>query len=378
MSDGALATTHEEELHIAGSPLRTAMSVFSFIFAVAGVFIYIGWYVTDIQGGGVANIGSGVSPERGEALFWGDGNCHTCHSMGDRGSMKRCPNLGDSEIGPSIGERAALRARERTEQTGVEYTATAYLVECIANPSAYVVEGFPDNLMPLVYTGQIDLDPEEVMSVITYLQTIGGEMDVEALTQAMSRFGQPILQKDRLKNADPVIVPVDLPYPEWEVFEPEQFAVYHKIIGDEARAAYRADSLDEEQQEIYEEILEEWIEEGEAIFTAKKCWQCHEIKGKDFGALEAGNVGPDLTSIGSIQPREYIMESILTPDALIVPPLEDHSVDGRSKMPSYAEQIQVTDLMKLAVFLSHQTGVTTESGAESVNDTETEETEAEQ
>ncbi len=357
-SSGAASpgNTGAEAVLETGSATRAAASVLGFLFLLVGIFISLGWYVTDLQGGGVASIGSGVSPERGESIFWGKGTCHTCHSIGERGNMKRCPNLGESSLGPPIGERAGLRAAERSKQTGKSYTRTDYLVECITTPSAYVVEGFPDKLMPIVYTGQIDLDPEEVMSVISYLQTVGGEMDLEALSQSMSRFGQAVLQKDQLEETVVAAVAVDMPYPEWEVLEPEQFVEYHQLAGDQARAEYRETVLDEEQREIYEEIVEEWVEEGESIFSGKKCWQCHKIEGKDFGAVEPGNIGPDLTSIGAIQSREYIIESILNPDALIVPPVADHSQDGRSKMPSYAEQIGVSDLMRLAMFLSVQTG----------------------
>ena len=357
MPDTFAQKSHEED-YLAPetvSPLRNALSVLFFILAVAGAFISLGWYVTDIQGGGVSGVGAGVSAERGEGLFWGDASCHTCHSIGERGSMTRCPNLGESSLGPPIGERAALRAKERTDETGIEYTPVSYLVECISNPSAYVVDGFPDKLMPLVYTGQIDLEPDEVMSVIAYLKTIGGETDLVALTQAMSRFGQNVLQKDKLKTGSEVIA-FDLPYPEWEVFEPEQFAEYHNIPGEINRAAYRDSTLDEEQMEIYDEIMEEWIQEGEAVYDAKKCWQCHLIDGKNFGELEPGKVGPNLTGLGAIQSREYMIESIINPDALVVPPLKEHTAEGRSKMPNYVDQLAITDLMKLAVFLSVQVG----------------------
>ena len=110
--------------------------------------------------------------------------------------------------------------------------------------------------------------------------------------------------------------------------------------------------------------MEEWITEGQEVYAAKKCWQCHVIAGKDFGALEKGKVGPDLSSIGAIQPREYMIESIINPDALVVPPVDEHTAEGRSKMPNYVEQIPLNDLMKLAVFLSAQTTAPPESAAE--------------
>ena len=167
-----------EAEHVTTSGSGSVRDLGLFVLSLAGLFITLGWYVTDLQGGGVQVAASGVSAERGESIFWDTGpvkgTCRTCHSIGERGNMQRCPNLGDSVLGPQIGERAALRAVEREAETGKPYTPTDYLVECIANPSAYVVDGFPDKLMPIVYTGQIDLEPEDVMSVIAYLQSLGG------------------------------------------------------------------------------------------------------------------------------------------------------------------------------------------------------------
>ena len=341
----------------------TMVSVTMFVLGLAALFIGISWYVTDLQGGGVSSAATGVDPERGEAIFWGEGTCHTCHSIGERGNMKRCPNLGDSKHGPPIGERAALRALERAEQTGTPYTPTDYLIECLASPSAYLVEGFPDKLMPLVYTGQVDLDPEEVMSVIAYLQSVGGDVDLEAIQQSMSRHGRPILEKASAEASGATARKIDFPYPEWEVLEPEQFTDYTAAADAVARAAFRLDQFDEEQTEIYDEIVEEWLEEGRDIFDAAKCWQCHHIAGEDFGEIDPGTVGPDLTSIGAIQPAEYIMESILTPDAMIVPPLEDHMAEGRSKMPGFADRLNVHDLLRLVEYLQRQTGDTREGSA---------------
>ncbi|MFQ5667304.1 MAG: c-type cytochrome [Candidatus Binatia bacterium] len=331
----------------------------TFVLALAGLFIVLGWYVTALQGGGVQAATSGVSAERGETIFWDTGpvkgTCRNCHSIGDRGNMKRCPNLGESALGPPIGERAARRAEERHAQTGKPYTRTDYLVECIANPSAYVVQGFPDHLMPLVYTGQIDLAPEDVMSVIAYLQSIGGEVDLPAIAESMSRYGQAIFAKESGKTSGAKVRRIDFPYPEWEVLEPEQIAEYQARSNTE-RKAYLAKSLDDDQIEMLADIEEEWIEDGRKVFRENRCWQCHGIAGEDFGAVEPGKVGPELSGIGAIQTREYLLESILNPDALIVPPVEEHSEDGRSKMPSFADLLSTRDLLRLVVYLSSLTG----------------------
>lgn len=356
------------------------LSVVGFVLTVCAIFSSLGWYVTDLQGGGAAAIGAGVSPERGEQIFWGKGTCHTCHSVGERGNMKRCPNQGESKDGAPMGERAVQRAKERSEQTGNPYTATDYLVESIAHPSAYVVKGYPDKLMPLTFTGQIDLDAEEVMSVVAYLQGIGGDTRLEEIARSMGRFGQPIYNKASLAGLGEPVRTISFPTPAWDpdVLLPEQFADYQGLKPGE-REGWRRSKLSEEQKEIFTDVEAEWNTEGRAVFQRKKCWQCHEIAGEDFGAMQPGKVGPDLTSIGAIQKTEYIIESILTPNAMIVPPLEDHSDKGRSKMPGYAEQLKVQELIQLAHYLSNRKGPPPEApdAAAADNATATEEPEPE-
>ena len=55
---------------------------------------------------------------------------------------------------------------------------------------------------------------------------------------------------------------------------------------------------------------------GLAVFLSKAevaCMRCHKVAGPD-GRSYGGEVGPDLTGIGSRQNREYLLESIVTPD----------------------------------------------------------------
>ena len=56
------------------------------------------------------------------------------------------------------------------------------------------------------------------------------------------------------------------------------------------------------------------VERGRAIFHDRaktQCVRCHKIEG------QGGVVGPDLTKIGSKHPREYLVESLLAPNAVI-------------------------------------------------------------
>ncbi len=57
-------------------------------------------------------------------------------------------------------------------------------------------------------------------------------------------------------------------------------------------------------------------ESGKKIFYERaeaSCFRCHQIKG------EGGDVGPHLDGIGGRQPREYLLESIVDPNAKIAP-----------------------------------------------------------
>ena len=59
---------------------------------------------------------------------------------------------------------------------------------------------------------------------------------------------------------------------------------------------------------------------GKEIFYERAeaaCFRCHKING------EGGDVGPDLGKIGSQKPREYILDSIIHPNAIIAPGYEN-------------------------------------------------------
>ena len=58
---------------------------------------------------------------------------------------------------------------------------------------------------------------------------------------------------------------------------------------------------------------------GRRIFLTKaevSCLRCHKVSGPD-GKPSGGEVGPELTGIGSRQNREYILESLVTPNQKI-------------------------------------------------------------
>lgn len=232
------------------------LKVFASLLVVLGAFLWIGYAITSLSGGEVKVAAAGaveITPEGGETIFWGKGRCFTCHSVGGRGSAVRGPNLGQfgERFTAPIGLRAAERARERAEKTAVEYTATEYLVESLATPGAYVVEGYK-NEMAIVYAPPISLNLDEIKAIITYLQSQGGDIDLEALD-----------------NPSAVTA-----------------SFYSKIA-----AASEAGGGDPD--------------EGAIVFE-DNCSECHRIA--DFGE----ELGPNLSAVGT-RGQKFIAESILNP-----------------------------------------------------------------
>ena len=232
--------------------MRSFLNSVMFTMAVLGFFVYVCTYVTNLSGGGGGGGTTGVSPEAGEKIFWGEGQCHTCHSIGTSGSATRGP---DQE---GLASRAEERAKEAGFGSGLEY-----IVESIVNPSSHVVEGY-DDIMPKVYDPPIMLGREKILAVLSYLQTLGGEPDIDAVTKLKEKI--PEASKTKVV---PWVPPIEVDPKEGEL-----------IFFDDTRDV--------------------------------TCSKCHVINGK------GAKVGPDLTGIGAVQTPQYLIESVLKPSSVIV------------------------------------------------------------
>jgi len=233
----------------------TMTRLFSFLLVVLGTYLWIGYSITELTGGGRRTSAAvDISPEGGEAVYWGKGRCFTCHSVGGQGSAVRGPNHGQmgDKFPLSMGARAVERAKERSEKEGAEFTAVDYLVESLASPGAYVVKGYK-NEMAVVYAPPISLSLKEIKAVVAYLMSLGGDLDMEAIDTAPGGMTQ---------------------------------AFYAKIS-----AAAEAGGGDPG--------------EGAIVFE-DNCSDCHTLND------EGGEIGPDLTGI-SAKGLKFISESILQP-----------------------------------------------------------------
>ena len=92
----------------------TVGKVFVFLLVVLGLYLWIGYAITNLTGGEQkASAAVDVSPEGGEAIYWGKGRCFTCHSVGGQGSAVRGPNHG--QFGEKFPEPMGARAVERAK-----------------------------------------------------------------------------------------------------------------------------------------------------------------------------------------------------------------------------------------------------------------------
>ncbi|MEE9611175.1 MAG: c-type cytochrome [Desulfatiglandales bacterium] len=240
---------------------KTYFKITIFTLILIGFFIYIGEALTRISGGDAGSKAAvGVNPEAGENIFWGKGRCGTCHSIGNRGSAVRCPNLND--IGGIVAERAAKGAAR-----GVPgMSATDLLVESIVDPGAYITENFK-NEMPLVFQPPIALNAEEIRAVISFMQSLGGEVDIAAI-----KLPDEILRG----SAEP-----PEPWKPYLTGDPEA-GEYH-FFDDESNAA---------------------------------CSKCH-VAVDSSGITRGSKTGPDLTSLAGTRTPQFIIDSIVNPNAEI-------------------------------------------------------------
>lgn len=280
------------------------------VVVLTAAFVWCGEILTAVSGAGGAGAGGEVGVAQGEAVFFGKGKCYTCHSIGSRGSAVRCPNLGAS--GEQFRQPVGVRASERGKAGG--YSAIKYLVESLYDPDAFVVPGFPKGLMPAINRPPISLDGDEIASAILFLLA-ASDIDPDA------------------------------------------------AMGDEIRSAQKTFAslgADDEAPPAAISLPAGNPTSGHDLFPEYGCTSCHKVRGVSFAGGGEGGVGPELTSIGAIQTREYLIESILDPNAVVVanPPGVEageegsySDVNGRSRMPQFGDVMTIKHLLDLAEFL---------------------------
>lgn len=120
----------------------------------------------------VIEIAKDVSPEEmaeiGKGIFEGKGICVTCHTITGKSGALRFPDL----------QGIASRVGSREPGMG----PLDYFTKSLYEPDAFIVDGFSKG-MPAINKPPIGLTDDEILTVIAYLQTLGGEVTVTMETQ---------------------------------------------------------------------------------------------------------------------------------------------------------------------------------------------------
>ena len=157
----------------------TSLNVVLLIVATTGFYTWIGQLVPqkELQPPIEVQISKEITPRDlvkiGAEIADGKGLCLTCHTIGQTGAL-RFPDLA------GISSRAATR-REGMSQID-------YMAESLYEPDSFVVEGFNPG-MPAINKPPIGLSDEEILAVIAWLQSLGGEPTVALATTHAFRKG---------------------------------------------------------------------------------------------------------------------------------------------------------------------------------------------
>lgn len=96
---------------------------------------------------------------------------------------------------------------------------------------------------------------------------------------------------------------------------------------------------------------------GREVFARLECHKCHAVQG-DFPPppQEPGNAGPELSGMGGHHSPEYMAQSVLDPNAVIVTGPGYTGADGLSIMPSFTDSLTVPELIDLVAYLGSLAG----------------------
>jgi len=180
----------------------------------------------------------------GREIYEGKGTCVSCHTIGST-EAGRFPDLA------GIGASSASKIEGLSD--------VEYLAESLFEPDTYIVDGFNPGMRP-VDKPPISLNQQEVLAVIAYLQSLGGQPTVTMQTE--------------------------LGY----AAEIQETAATDVASTDEVGGAELG---------------------GEALLVAQGCSACHSL------TEPVRLVGPSLFDVGKRLTRGEIYEALMDPDATI-------------------------------------------------------------
>ncbi len=266
--------------------MKHALQIFAFTILVSAFYWYVSLWVPQKRTEPPEDIiiAADLSVEQmvviGEEIVAGKGTCLTCHTMGESGTALRFPDLG------SIGALAGMRVEGMSD--------VDYLAESLYDPNAYIVEGFVAG-MPPAAKPPVALADDEILTVIAYLQSLGGTPSVTMDTEF-----------------------------EWQGAEPAVAATPSAELAAAAAGSNR---------------------DAETVFMTYLCNTCHTLDGTP-------GVGPSLQGVGSRLDRGELYESLMDPDATIADGFTPGVMTAMLTATAFHEQVSSAELKTLVDYLA--------------------------
>ena len=229
-----------------------------FVLGIVGVFVYFANAIPQTRSEPTQAVSKiGASPE--ELVSAGKRLFR-----GDHAQCLTCHSLGEDPRArcPNLDGAGPRAAKRKPDASAAEY-----LVESLYNPNAYIVAGYPRNQMTPAHKPPIALAHDEILAIVVFLNSLGGQSDmafIQQVRKAQEPWRQGLLKPEA--GAEEAKLPV--------------------LPGDTGR--------------------------GAEIFRRLGCVGCHRV------GAEGGHLGPDLTTIGASQSAQYLLESSLEPNAVLV------------------------------------------------------------
>jgi cytochrome c2 len=277
--------------------MKTFVKVFVFNVVVIAFFLYIGNSIPQQRKDPPqelvlsADMAAEDFIRAGQEIFFGKGTCALCHEIGKRG--ERCPDL------DGAGARAEARIKEENYK-GTASNGSEYLVESLHNPVVYVVEGYQPSMPPL---GR-QLSDLEMVAVVAFLQSLGGEVTVTGQTRFPKYRGEGGAE-----------------------------------VAAQAPAPVAAAAAPDTASKSGAELVQQW-----------GCNTCHKFDAPDR------LVGPSLWDIGARQDANYIRESILQPDAVVAPGFPPQVMQTTLNSLGFYQKAPLQDLNVMVDYLASLRG----------------------
>src|SRR2546426_1728252 len=276
--------------------MRTFLKVFAFNILIIAFFLYVGNSIPQLRQDPPQELVLAADAPAEDFVRAGQDIFYgkgTCALCHEIGKKgERCPDLA------GVGARAETRIKEEGYK-GRATNGAEYVVESLHEPTIYVVEGYQPSMPPL---GR-QLSDLELVAVVSFLQSQGGEVAVNG----QSRF--PKWRGEGGGAAPAAATPAP------------------------ATAAAAASGASGQ------ELVQQW-----------GCIACHKFDGPEK------LVGPSLWDIGARKDANYIRESILQPDAVVVEGFPAGLMKGTLDGSGFYQQVPLQDLNTLVNYLTSLKG----------------------